>query len=108
MILFEAELVPLIREGRKTQTRRYWFRPRVKVGAVHRVNTDYITWAGLSIRILRVWEEDPEAISEADARAEGFTGRDDFLSYFHSINDKRRPGDVAARKPFAVEFEVAR
>lgn len=130
MILFKAELVPLIRTCRcghdftehdmgmsgcctecpccdwralKDQTRRFWMSVRAKPQSLQRANTNYYSWTGLTLRILRVWEEDPEGISEADAIAEGFSGRDAFLAYFHSINDKRQ---LDGRKPYAIEFRL--
>jgi hypothetical protein len=36
MLLFKAEHVPMILDGRKTQTRRAWKRCRVRVGSVHK------------------------------------------------------------------------
>ena len=104
MILFKKDLVPLIASGQKTQTRRYWKSPRVKVGSVHRVNTSYYPttgFTGLRIRILRVWEQQLSDVTENEAVAEGFHNLHDFVEYFFCLNGGR---SVAGRKLYAVEF----
>lgn len=95
-------MADLIREGRKVQTRRFWRSPRVKVGSVHQVNLSYSKSTDLRIRILRVWEQRLDRMTEAEAQAEGFEDLAAFEAYFAKVNDKR---DTAGRKLYAVEFE---
>ena len=105
MILFKAEMVELIRSGRKFQTRRFWKRPRVKVGSVHQVNTSYFVSSGLRIRILRVWEQRVDHMSQDEAVAEGFPDWLSFMIYINKIIGKR---DTLAegRRCYAVEFAL--
>lgn len=81
--------------GQKTQTRRFWKSPRVKVGSVHQVNTSYT----------KVLEQPLYATTEEEAQAEGFESWGHFIVYIRKIIGKR---DLIAegRRCYAVEFEV--
>jgi len=105
VILFKTEMVDLIRSGNKTQTRRFWRRPRVKAGSVHQVKTSYYHKTDLRIRILRVWEQPLDHMTEAEAQAEGFESWAYFMAYINKIIGKR---DTIAegRRCYAVEFEL--
>ncbi len=97
MILFQEENVDRIVDGRKTQTRRFWNRWRVKVGGEYLVFTRP-PWGknpGKPVARIRVtgrWTEKLRDISHANARAEGFLNRAEFLGAFVRIN---RLDDVA-------------
>lgn len=75
MILFRQEHVQPILDGRKTQTRRVWKRPRVRVGSIHQARTN-MPWRGgepfARIRITGLRQERLGEISFADARREGY------------------------------------
>jgi hypothetical protein len=66
MLLFKKKFLPAIRSGEKTQTIRLW--PYCRMRAQQR---SYIPGAGY-IRILAVDEVQLEALTDADARPDGF------------------------------------
>ena len=107
MILFKQEMVDLIRSGKKTQTRRFWTHPRVKVGSVQQVKISYSKATDLRIRILRVWEQPLDHMTDDEARAEGFIDWKYFMAYIDKIIGKR---DTIAegRRCYAVEFEIVK
>lgn len=51
-------------------------------------------WEQCRVKIIRIREEQVEDISEDDARAEGFTSKDEFLSVFYTINPHASPIDI--------------
>ena len=105
MLRFKREHVEPILAGRKRQTRRLWpAGPRVKARSLHWCTTDLNdpTARFARIRILRLWQEPLQAISQQDAAAEGFDRAEDYLAAFGRINgvDPAKPVDV-----WVVEFE---
>jgi len=59
------------------------------------------------LRILRVWQEYAEDITEDDTRAEGYPSRLHFLTAFYLINRRRVPSNVNEKMPvYCVEFEA--
>ena len=105
MILFTEHSRAKILSGKKTQTRRCWLRPRVKVGAHH--------WAQLNLdpgtrfarlKILSITEWDGHFISLEDALAEGFEDELAFLAAYYALNSSKY-WDIN-RKHYAIEFEV--
>lgn len=67
--------------GEKTQTRRRQNGrpPRVKVGGTYAIQRGRYKPGEGRLLVLRVWGERAGAISDADARAEGFADRRAFL-----------------------------
>ncbi|MBI4218840.1 MAG: ASCH domain-containing protein [Chloroflexi bacterium] len=102
MLLFKPWNVENVLSGRKTQTRRLWKRSRVKEGSRQKCVTRLFGEPFATVRVLRVWQEPLGAISEADARAEGFESRDQFLKAFEEINGRTDPRTHV----WAVEFRV--
>ena len=87
MILFTPDNVPKILSGQKTQTRRCWKRPRANIGSFHWAQLNYSTTSRFArLEILDVWEQDPEEISDANVKAEGFTSKAGFLSAYAACN----------------------
>lgn len=103
-LLFKPKHVPMILSGTKTQTRRLWKRPRVKVGGTYWASTKLFDQNArfARLRVVRLWREPLGAISEADARAEGYLSPEDYLFAFDSING-HVPTDTVVD---CVEFEV--
>ena len=66
MLLFKKKFLPAIRQGRKTQTIRLWKHRRMRAG-----QRSYIPGVGY-IRVLQVEPVALEALSDADARPDGF------------------------------------
>ncbi len=105
MLLFKPEHVKPILEGRKTQTRRVWKKPRVKVGSIHKAKTrmfskDY--FALLKITGLR--KERLGDITEEDVRAEGGYTVQEFKKVWERIHNSWNP----EQEVWVVEFEVVK
>ena len=66
MLLFKKRFLPAIRSGQKTQTIRLWKYRRMRTG-----QRSYIPGAGY-IRITAVDEVQLDALSDEDARPDGF------------------------------------
>lgn len=88
-MLFRPDLIEKILQGRKTQTRRTWARWRVRVGGVYPVarhmfqpKDDAPCWLLVTERR----EEPPAAITDQDAVAEGFDGREQFLARWREMH----------------------
>jgi len=74
MLLMKKELFDAIRSGQKTTTLRYWRRAMVKPGSRHNVR-------GLGVLdIITVETVEPDALTDADARADGFATTRDLLA----------------------------
>ena len=87
MLLFKREHIDLILRGLKTQTRRSWKKPRVKVGSVHKckilmLSTDYFA----QVRILSVRQERLGDITIEDSIAEGYNSREGYFAEWKRIN----------------------
>src|SRR5690606_38575844 len=72
VILFKPEQVEPILVGRKTQTRRTWKRPRVKVGSVHQAKTTYHDKPFARIKITGLRRQRLGDISTEDVHREGY------------------------------------
>ena len=70
MLLFKKKFLAAIRSGEKTQTIRLWKHRRMRAG-----QRSYIPGAGY-IRITAVEEVDPDQLTDADARPDGFETAD--------------------------------
>jgi len=80
MLLLKRHLVELVRAGKKRQTIRLWARPIVRPGQI-----SFSPGLG-RLRITAVDELDSlEALTEADARADGFDSLADLLTELRSI-----------------------
>lgn len=111
MLLFKPEHVPMILHGRKTQTRRLWKKPRVKVGALHLCYTRPAwlkenpgkPFARVKITALR--QEILAAISNEDVRREGYETWDEYTRVFSLISGMTR-ADALLSAPWVVDFEL--
>lgn len=104
-MLFKPEHVAPILADTKTQTRRLWTRPMVKVGGLYWAQTKMYdsTSRFARLRVLRRWQEHLMDISEADARAEGYPSRPEYIAAFDRINKTKDPH--ADPLVWCVEFE---
>ena len=112
MILFkEAHVAPIL-SGRKTQTRRLWKQPRVKVDNVYQARTRMLdkssTFALLRVKQVRtMWKFDD--ITPEDAWAEGYDSVGEFLAAFRAINRWTWNQVSVGDDPITVvEFEVVK
>ena len=108
MILFTPDNVPKIQSGQKTQTRRCWKRPRAKVGSFHYAQLNYAPASRFArLEILDVWEQAPEAISEANVKAEGFTSKAAVLAAYKACNPNYEEWVASGeRRHFVIDFRV--
>lgn len=110
MILFKEQHVVPILEGRKTQTRRLWAKPRVKVGNVYQARTRMLDKNSTFAMLRVIWVRDAEPldkISPADAWAEGYDSVAAFLAEFRKINGWTwNQVGVSDKRLIAIEFEV--
>lgn len=95
MLLFKKCFYEAIRSGRKTTTLRYWKSPRVRPGSVHAVPH----LGRLSIE--SVDPVDPESLSDADARDDGF---DSAQALRDALSDMYPPEKRVGRTLYRVRF----
>ena len=97
MLLFKKKFLPAIRSGEKTQTIRLWNVCRMKSG-----QRSYIPGAGY-IRVVSVDPVDIAALSDDDARPDGFTTADALrLELATLYADQLATGHRAYRIRFSV------
>lgn len=98
MLLFKKKFLDAIRAGEKTQTIRLWKHRMMKAG-----QRSYTPGIG-PIRIKAVEQVAVEALTDADARPDGFADADSLRAELQDIyGDKLAAGYQAYR----VTFEVA-
>ncbi len=96
MLLLKKHLVALVRAGKKRQTIRLWDRPHVRVGQISYT-------PGLGKLKITGLEELPhlDALTPADAIADGFATLSELLSEIHQSYPVIPPG----KRLFRVTFE---
>ena len=91
---FDSALIPLVLDGRKTQSRR--LDRKFEVGDVFRPTTPGLSDSGKCIdrrfAITRVWLEPVREISNADALAEGIRHCDSPYYQFGTVIERYYPG----------------
>ena len=90
-MLFKEKHVKMIETGDKTQTRRLWRRPQVKIGGRYPIKTYLYATLGDPrhhgfIRVTGMRVERLGAISPADARREGYGSVRQFRAAFAEIH----------------------
>ena len=111
MILFKPEHIQPILEGRKTETRRSWKKPRAKKGAIHIAKTKMLSSDYFArIRIKYVRKQRLGAITTEEVLREGYSRKEEYLQKFIDINKLKSitPNDLI-HSPFEVYvigFEV--
>ena len=95
MLLMKKVYFQAIRSGAKTTTLRYWRRRQVRVGSVHKIR-------GLGlIRIEDVRRVEPNDLTDAHARADGFTSLSELMA---ALDAMYPPADHEGRELYLVEF----
>jgi len=97
MLLFKKKFLPAIRGGQKTQTIRLWQHCRMKAG-----QRSYIPGAGY-IRVTAVDEVRLEALTDADARPDGFDSATELRAELESLYG---PQLAAGHKAYRVVFHL--
>ena len=86
MLLFKRHLVELVRQGKKRQTIRLWTKSMLKPGQISYT-------PGLGKMLITQVDELPslKALTEADARADGFANLQGLLAEIHKIYGREIP-----------------
>jgi len=97
MLLFKKKFIPAIQSGEKTQTIRLWKHRRMRAG-----QRSYIPGVGY-IRVTSVDEVQLEALTDDDARPDGFETADLLRAEIAELySDKLDDGHKAYRVVFHV------
>ena len=105
MILFKPEHAKLILEGKKTQTRRIWKKPRVKVGNIYKAKTRLYSKDSFAlIKITGLRREKLREISLEDVKKEGFESLGEFMNAWMRIHGDWNPDEEV----YVVDFEMLR
>jgi len=104
LILFKPYHVPLILEGKKTETRRLWKYPRIRVGRTYQAKTTLYGQPFALIEITALWREKLGDITPESVRAEGYDSFEEFMKAWIDINGIWNPDDEV----WAVRFKVVR
>ena len=102
MVLFKKELLALVLQGRKTQTRRL-HKHRLRPGRVYQLRDNYYGKPQGFIKVKRRFEQRLGDMTEEDAKAEGVKDLADFQVLWKSINGSYSPDQVVT----IYEFELA-
>jgi hypothetical protein len=102
LILFKPYHVKPILEGVKTETRRLWKYPRVRVGRTYEAKTELFGKPFAVIEVLALWKERLGDISPESIRAEGYSSLEEFKRAWIDINGEWNPD----AEVWAVRFRV--
>lgn len=97
MLLFKKKFLPAIRRGQKTQTIRLWKYRRMRSG-----QRSYIPGAGY-IRITAVDEVELDALTDDDARPDGFETADQLRAEIASLYPEQL---AEGHKAYRVVFRL--
>ena len=100
-MMFTKGHLALIENGTKTQTRRAWVKPRVKIGRYYPIQIDYRTKAKGYIRVTGLRQEFLRQITESDAKAEGGYTVASYMEIWIKINGSWNPNQFV----YVVDFE---
>ncbi len=105
-MIFTKESIELIRSGQKTETRRIWKVPHVKVGGVYGTRTSRREKeAGYpKIRVTEIRQERLFDITPDGVRREGFSLFSEFKEVWEQLHGKWEP----RREVYVVRFELSR
>jgi len=96
MLLFKKKFLPAIRDGQKTQTIRLWKHCRMRAG-----QRSYIPGVGY-IRVLAVDEVDVAALTDDDARPDGFATAAELRAELQTLYAEQL---AAGYRAFRIRFE---
>lgn len=111
MILFKPEHKDLILKGLKTQTRRTG-KCRWRVGSIHQAKLNFKKGSTpfAHLKITGVRQEPFGAITEEDAKKEGYSSVDDYIEAFFRIYSKQLKGkklvDIGEMPVWVIDFKV--
>ena len=108
-MIFSPENIELIREGKKTETRRIWKKPHVKVGKTYQCRTSRYSKTPEDspyIKIIAMRKEKLGEITDDAARKEGFKPDGAQLEKFWALWVKLHGSWNPDQEVYVVDFEV--
>jgi len=92
----------------KTQTRRFWNKPRAKAGSIHQARTKMFGKPFARLLIREVWSQKVRDITLSDVRAEGYKTCIEFWMVLCEVNHIPliRMNKILDRDCYAVRFEL--
>jgi hypothetical protein len=110
LLMVTEEHLEMMLNGEKTQTRRQWDSPRLKIGNSYRVVRSDVPGslftprdeAPAYITVEDIWEEPLDAISEEDANKEGGYTKTEFKDRWKEINGNWNPDETV----WVVKFKT--
>ena len=110
-MLFKKQHMEMVLSGRKTQTRRAWKKPMVKVGGIYKCKLQMLSKEYFAkIKVLKLWKEYIYDCSEEDAIKEGYGCKAEFMKVFEEINPKFLKETIKNKcspKIWVIEFKLA-
>ena len=108
MLLFKPEHVPMILDGTKNVTRRFWKKRRAVPGSLHQARTGLFGKPFAKLRITEVYREKVTAITNEDIKNEGYGGRNEYLDVLMEINKGKfeTEWDFLQSPVWVVRFKV--
>jgi hypothetical protein len=94
-----------IATGRKTETRRVWKRPHVRIGGIYRTRRSRREPASPDdpvIRVTDLWGEPLGQIDLGAVKREGCDGLEEFVLQWQQLHGDLRPEQIV----YVVRFEV--
>ena len=103
-MIFTKEHIEKIREGRKTETRRIWKKPHVKVGGIYGIRSDRfkpVPADAPRIRVIGMHQEPLQLMSDEDAIREGCRDKEEFRQIWIKLHGCWDP----LQKVYVVQFK---
>lgn len=93
-MMFKSYLIPKLKDGSKTETRRVWKRINVKVGSAYPVMRDYrhkYREEDGFVEILEIRKQKLREMTEEDAKREGSPSLESFIEMWRDISSNWDP-----------------
>jgi len=102
-MLFKEEHKKMILENRKTQTRRIWKKPRVKVGGIYKAKTKMLSKDYFAkIKVIQLFKQKLADMTHTEVWKEGYSNIIEFQDIWRKINGTWNPHQEVD----VIEFEV--
>jgi hypothetical protein len=98
-LIFKKQLIPKIREGKKTQTRRRK-KPKITVGKIYNIRINYQTSLLDKLEIMNIFQQNLGSMSLEEVKKEGFENLDEFIETWTKLYGKYDPFE----RVWVIEF----
>ena len=100
-MLFKPQHIKWILSGRKTQTRRNWKKPMVKIGGIYKVKTKMLSKKYYcKIKVTKIWRQKLGAMRASVY--EGYNTLQKYIDVWKEINGSWEPN----MEVYVIDFEV--